>query len=113
MDTPAYSAASWVLDPIPPAVWPDGSRLASDDRELYAVAATDACRVIAPTMAVNDTIPAGWVLAATYAARDLHAAAARGNTDIVGVGDLAFRVRTLSTVVRGLLRPEPAIPVVG
>lgn len=112
MPNPTYSAASWADDTAVNEHWADAPTTGTARARLLNVA-TSQCRAYGPVLASGDTIPDTYVLATIYQARELHNAILRGETDIVGVGDYAIRVRPLTGVVRALLRPEPGIPAIG
>jgi hypothetical protein len=53
------------------------------------------------------------MLANVYQAREIYAAAQRGEQDVIGVGDYAIRARPITAAVKQLLRPQRGLPAVG
>lgn len=51
-------------------------------------------------------VPLAYTLATIYQAREVHTAAIRGESDVIGIGDYAIRARPLTAAVRQLLRPR-------
>ena len=60
-----------------------------------------------------DGIPTNYVLANIFQAREIYAAAQRGEQDVIGVGDYAIRARPLTAAVKQLLRPQRGFMAVG
>jgi hypothetical protein len=108
-----YADSAWATQAEAAAHWADAATLTPGVATALLTAATNSLRSMAPVLAAGDTVPAGYQLAVIYTARDLRAAILRGDTDLIGVGEYAVRARPVSAVVRSLLRPEPAVPVVG
>lgn len=58
-------------------------------------------------------VPMSYVIAHVYQAREIAAAALRGEQDVIGIGDYAIRARPLTASVKQLLRPATRVPVIG
>lgn len=112
MANPLYAAAAWADAAAIGQHWRDAPTTPGTLDRLISVATRQA-KDYAPALADTDVIPDSYVLAVIYQARELHNAVLRGDTDIIGVGDFAIRVRPLTGVVRAMLRPEQGLPVVG
>lgn len=57
--------------------------------------------------------PINYTLGNIFQAREIFAAAQRGEQDVIGVGDYAIRARPLTAAVKQLLRPQHGKPVIG
>lgn len=89
-----------------PDVWPDAIGMTDASLDRYLTAAFEALEGYAPALAPGDPTPAAYVLANVLHARELRNAAARGEADVIGVGDYAIRARPLTAAVKSLLRPH-------
>lgn len=105
------------------ADWPDAGKLGTPVVESRLDAAQRQCEAYAPAVdvaaitaaggTVPDDLPAGYLLAVVYQARDVHNAAQLVG-DRAAVGEVyAVRVAPLSSAVKALLRPESARWVTG
>lgn len=93
--------------------WPDAVNLDADVLTRLLEAAHEQCVEFAPVLAEEDTPPTRYVLANILQARELYAAAQRGEQDVIGVGDYAIRARPLTAAVKQLLRPQAVSWTVG
>jgi hypothetical protein len=94
--------------------WKDAERL--DDAKLLEVleAAQPTVVEYAPVLALGAPVPMHYRLAHVYHAREVAAAAARGDGDVVGVAEYgAIRARPLTSAVKQLLRPQRSRPGIG
>lgn len=108
----AYNAPEWATKAEARTHWADAP---ADDARLDTLlgVATAACRAYAPVLADADPIPAGYMIATVYQAREVYSAAARDGQDVIGFGDYAIRARPLPDAVKALLRPQRALGPVG
>ena len=96
-----------------PDVWPDADRIGDAALDLFLAAAYDSVRAYAPALPDTAPVPAAYVLANVLQARELKNAAARGEQDVIGVGDYAIRAPPLTAAVKQLLRPQSLTWTVG
>jgi len=93
--------------------WEDARRM--DDALVLDCleAAQTAVVEFAPVLAEGAPVPVDYAIAHVYHAREVRAAAARGDGDAVGMGDFVIRPRPLTTAVKQLLRPTRGVPAIG
>lgn len=95
--------------------WADARSL--DEQTLVELlqAATAQCAAYAPMLAEGEAVPLWWQIAVVYQARELQAAATRGESDLIGVGGdgYALRSRPLTGAVKQLLRPQDNLGAIG
>lgn len=114
-------ANPWGITPdhVDAVAWPDAAHLAPTSAQARLDAAQVAAEAYAPPLdltglTVPDQLPAGYVLAVTYLARDIHNAGRRvGDAELVGDAAYPIRVRPLSSAVKALLRPQAGRPAIG
>lgn len=58
-------------------------------------------------------VPTSYMQANIFQAREIFAAAQRGEQDVIGIGDYAIRARPLTAAVMQLLRPQQRFKAVG
>jgi hypothetical protein len=104
--------SAWADTADATAHWHDAAGLAPDVLERLLDAAQEQCETYAPALADAAVVPTTYTLAVIYQARETHAAALRSESDVIGVGDYVIRSRPLTGVVKQLLRPRSARPVV-
>lgn len=93
--------------------WEDAKRM-PDDRLLEVLEAAQPTVVeYAPVLVEGAPVPVDYQLAHVLHAREVAAASARGDGDVVGVGEYAIRARPLTSAVKQLLRPQRSRPGVG
>lgn len=102
-----------LTDARKPDVWPDAVNIDDDTLTWLLDASFDGVQAYAPTLAEGATPPPSYVLANVLQARELFAAAQRGEQDVIGVGDYAIRARPLTAAVKQLLRPQTVSWTVG
>jgi hypothetical protein len=96
-----------------PDVWPDAVGIGDAALDLFLSAAYDSVKAYAPPLPDGATVPQAYVLANVLQARELKNASARGEQDVIGVGDSAIRARPLTAAVKQLLRPQSLSWTVG
>lgn len=103
----------WATRDQAKAHWADAAALPDSALDTLLEVATEQCQAYAPTPAPSP-LPASYVLATVYQAREVYAASQRGESDVVGVGDYAIRARPITAAVKSLLRPTaPGSRVLG
>lgn len=103
----------WADKPIARRHWSDASTIADDKLDELLEAAWPAVFAYAPALAEDAEVPTHYKLAQVYQAREVWAAAQRGESDVIGVGDFALRARPLTAAVKQLLRPQRGVPKAG
>lgn len=94
-------------------LWPDVVTLSEADRDALLQSAYEQVVVYAPVV-IGPDVPERFRQAQIAQARDNYTASRSGDGEIIGFnGDFAIRVRPLSTQVKALLRPRPAVPRIG
>ncbi len=108
------TVVGWVdIDTIA-GLWPDSVTLTVEDVTALLQAAYEQAVEYAPALPAGDPVPERYRQAQNAQARDLYSASRSGDGEVIGfTGDYAIRVRPLSTQVKALLRPRPAVPRVG
>jgi len=95
-------------------LWPDSVTLEEVDVEAFLRSAYEQVVVYAPALPDGAVVPERYRQGQLAQARDNYAATRSGDGEVIGFnGDYAIRVRPLSTQVKQLLRPRPAVPRVG
>lgn len=105
----------WATKELARAHWRDAVDLEDDVLGLLLEVATDQVAAYAPALLAGAPVPPRYALATIFQARELNAAASRGESDLIGVaGDgYALRSRPLTGAVKQLLRPQQGLPVIG
>lgn len=91
--------------------WVDAVSIADATLDALLEAAYEQCYEYQPND--NKPVPTRYMLANVYQAREIYAAAQRGEQDVIGVGDYAIRARPITAAVKQLLRPQRGLPAVG
>lgn len=93
--------------------WEDAKRM--DDALVLEVLEVAQSAVVeyAPVLAEGAPVPIEYALAHVYHAREVRAAAARGDGDAIGMGEFVIRPRPLTSAVKQLLRPARGFPGIG
>lgn len=95
-------------------LWPDSVTLSDPDLAALLQAAYEQVVEYAPALPDGAEIPERFRQGQIAQARDLYSASRSGDGEVIGFsGDFAIRVRPLSTQVKALLRPRPAVPRIG
>jgi hypothetical protein len=95
-------------------LWPDSVTLSDEDVAALLQSAYEQVAVYAPALPDAAAVPERYRQAQLAQARDNYAATRAGDGEVIGFnGDYAIRVRPLSTQVKQLLRPRPAVPRIG
>lgn len=95
-------------------LWPDSVTLSPEDVAAFLQSAYEQVVVYAPALPDAAVVPERYRQGQLAQARDNYAATRSGDGEVIGFnGDYAIRVRPLSTQVKQLLRPRPAVPRVG
>lgn len=95
--------------------WADAKGLSDETLSELLEVATVAARAFAPALPDSATVPAHYRAGVILHARDTWGAQTRNisSDTTIGLGEYAVRVRALSDVVKSLLRPRRAVPVLG
>ena len=96
-----------------PDVWPDAANIGDAALDRFLAAAYASVQAYAPPLPDGADVPEAYVLANVLQARELKNATARGEQDVIGVGDYAIRARPLTAAVKQLLRPQSLSWTVG
>lgn len=112
---PGAGGDPWATPALARRHWADAQSLPDDVLAELLTAATAQCATYAPPLAETDPVPVWWSLAVVYQARELQAAATRGESDLIGVGGdgYALRSRPLTGAVKALLRPQNNLGAIG
>lgn len=102
---------AWATKAQARAHWADAVAIPDATLDELLEAAFEQCVEYAPTN--SEPIPVSFMIANVYQAREIYAAAQRGEQDVIGFGDYAIRARPLTAAVKQLLRPQRGYPVVG
>lgn len=105
--------AAWATREQARAFWPDAASIADATLDTLLDVATEQAVEYAPALAVGAPVPARYMLATVYQAREVYAASQRGEQDVIGIGDYAIRARPMTAAVKRLLRPVKGRPKVG
>lgn len=108
---------AWVTKEQAREQWPDAASIPDDALETLLEVATVQAMAYAPALLVpldpeQLVIPVNYEQAVILQAREVYAAGQRDG-DVIGLGDYAIRARPLTATVKGLLRPQHGVPVVG
>jgi hypothetical protein len=107
---------AWATDTDAARHWPDAASIDPAALSELLDAAYEQCVAYAPALPVTDPptpVPASYMLANVYQAREIYAASQRGESDVIGFGDYAIRARPLTAAVKQLLRPKRMTWAVG
>jgi len=99
---------TWVTPQDVQAEWPD-ALLDEEILERLITAAQEVLEPFAPTLPAEAAVPARYQEALILHIREVWRAAERDG-DVIGVGEFAVRARSMTDMVKSLLRPKRGKP---